>query len=116
MPLKPINLKPRLEEVKKDPGDAARYAAKVLHHRWPEAEPYILKDPYHAYYYALNVVKERWPEFEEVLLSNPNTHFTYLIGYAANNVKGRWPEAEARLSTIGRNRYRTVLKGLHGIE
>lgn len=114
MPLKPINLKPRLETIMTQPKEASRFAVEALHHRWPDAEPYILNDPFHAYYYALNIVKEKWPEYEKILLNNPKKYMNYMIGYATNVLKERWPEAEAHMTPTVRNRYVEIIKILHG--
>lgn len=67
MPLKPIKLKKRLEEIKKDPQSAFLFAHIRLHHRWPEAEPYILKDKKVAMFYAYHVKQKHWPELEKIL-------------------------------------------------
>lgn len=113
MPLKPINLKPRLKNIKKHPGKAASYAVNVIKRRWPEAEPYILNDIYWAYYYGLNIVKERWPELEKELLRDTNRFRSYIIGYAAEIIKDRWPQAENALKSLGLLKtYLNVLKGV----
>ena len=67
MPLKPINTKERMQDVKNDPELAFRYAYKVLKKRWPAAEPIIMKHAGAAYDYAIYVLQKRWPEAEPTI-------------------------------------------------
>ena len=57
MPLKPINTKHRLEELKHNPRRAFYFALITLKGRWPEAEPYIMKDASAAVNYSHEILK-----------------------------------------------------------
>jgi len=91
MPLKPINTKERMQDVKNNPELAFRYAYKVLKKRWPAAEPIIMKHAKAAYNYAHEILKQkRWPEAEPYIIKDPDVAAVY----AVNILQKRWPEAE----------------------
>lgn len=88
MPLKPLNLIKRLDNIKKKPWEAYSVASNVFKNRWPAAEPYIMQDPIAAFYYANEVLKERWPEAEPYIMKNIDVANLY----NRNIMKGKWPE------------------------
>ena len=68
MPLKPINAKDRLEQIKHNPLQAVEYAwRKFDDRRWPQAEGIIIKHPRAAANYAVFNLHERWPEAEPLI-------------------------------------------------
>jgi hypothetical protein len=70
MPLKPVNTKARLENLKKWPYHAFFIAKDTIKGRWPAAEPYIKDDARYAYFYAKDIIKGRWPEAEPVIMNS----------------------------------------------
>ena len=70
MPLKPVNTKARLENLKKGPYHAYHIAKDTIKGRWPEAEPYIKNDARWAYFYARDIIKGKWPEAEPVIMNS----------------------------------------------
>lgn len=94
MPLKPLKIKDRFENLKKDPKGASNYAINVMKRRWPEAEPTIMKDPKSAIRYAFLLMGgNRWPELEKLIIHDPEL----ILDYAKNNLMNRWVEAEPYL-------------------
>ena len=90
MPLKPINTKHRLEELKHNPKRAFNFALITLKGRWPEAEPYIMKDASSAVNYAHQILKQPWPEAEPYILKSYNDAIVYTILVKQK----KWPELE----------------------
>lgn len=94
MPLKPVKIKERFENLKKDPKGASNYAINVMKRRWPEAEPIIMKDPKNAIRYAFLLMRgNRWPELEKLIIHDPEL----IMDYAKNHLMNRWVEAEPNL-------------------
>jgi len=95
MPLKPLNLKERLKNIRENPIKAYAAAIGRFQQRWPAAEPFILKSPIWSAYYAINVINGRWPEAEKVIIKEPASAALY----AKYVLKKRWPEAEPVIKT-----------------
>jgi hypothetical protein len=75
--LKEQDLEPIINIIQKDPEYAYQYVIRVLDHRWPEAEPYIIKNPNAAFRYAKFVMKERWPEAEPIIKTSEQAWMHY---------------------------------------
>ena len=90
MPLKPINTKHRLEELKHNPKRAFFFALITLKGRWPEAEPYIMKDATSAVNYAHEILKQPWPGAEPYILKS----YPHAIVYTILVKQKKWPELE----------------------
>ena len=75
---------------------ATKYAADVIHTRWPAMEPQILQIPTKAVVYAQYIIKGRWPELEPILFEHGSPEL--ILKYGKNLVQGEWPEFEANIT------------------
>lgn len=69
---------------------AYRYAANVLHRRFPQGEAAIKQTPEVSFLYARDVIMDRWLPGEAAILKNP----MWAAMYASNVINDAWPAAE----------------------